>query len=924
MANSKNDWEDIELDDWEDVSEKQIQPTVSEEMGAAEAALTGFGQGASFGLTPIVAGLSGAAGEVVEDIGDVLGLTEDAKLREKGFEIEDEYKGLQGLLDAYYAQRDRQIQQEQKAMEDQPVATLAGGVAGGVATMGGLAKAPTSIAKFLPKAESLKGLSAVQKAGVAAREGAKAGALAGFGAGESKLAEGEVLEALGETAATGAGGALFGAGISGLGSGLGATTKAIKDIPLIKNIQLGYTAGKKGIDIADDNQISEFVRSTTSDIRKEIAKRFKGANKKALLQEADEIGIRVSAGETIEEVIDDIKKQGAFGKEAQKELNRFVQDLKALSNKVDPDLQKAVKQVEKSSAKSINKILRQGGDIKTRTEFETPLEDITPFPETKGRVVGVEDRIKLPTGDEKKLITQAAIEEPIVPLKQYDLENMTLSELDDLTSKIGTRAFEGKEEAIIPYAKKLYAGLRELGNDALNDSSLPERNKKLKALFDGLESLGIKPKDFFSSREVVMDEVKNKIQQKLTASPLSASDNKMQNFLKYLGRADEELAESIKKQSEFTSDIAKFVRQSEGEGSVSLKAAVGPVQKVFAKIGNIVGLGAKSSKEAKQQAIDYLKGLTPKDVQIMASELSKKYGEKASPYINQLNTALNAPNQRKTALLYSAYQQPAFRKMLETVGKEALSINEARAEEMPEQGEQSESNSSLGVSDSAISEPKKKVENKTPGIDLEFLGKREGYSTEGYIPVKGKGSNYTSSSGSGSIAGVSGVTIAGGLDLGQRKNLDDLDIPDSIKEKLSPYLNLKKEKALDKLRKVPLNLTKEEAKLVKEATEESYYNQVRDHFNSRNKNARSFESLPDPVKTALYSLYYNQGSLGPKTIEKASNDDDYTDLIEEFRNYYTKGSKADKGFQGERRKIEADYMENMLKKFSKYKNYNRS
>lgn len=658
------------------VSEDQeIIKQEPEEMGAAEAALTGFGQGASFGLTPIIAGATGAASEVVEDIGDVLGLTDDSELEDQGFEVSDDYKGLQGLVDAYYAQRDRQINQEKQAFEDQPLATLGGNIAGGMSSMGGAAKATGSLAKLLPKAESVKGLSALQKAGVATREGAKAGGLAGFGAGEGKLAEGEIGEILKETGGTAAGGAIFGGGLSLGGSAIKGASKLVKETPFAKNLGLGYEAGKRGINISDDTQITDFVRKTTSDIRDSISKNFKGSSKKEILEQADELGIRVATGESVDDIINDIKSSGAFGKKSQKELSQFVEDLRMLSKNVDPDLEKAMKKVESGAAKKINKIQREGGDISSRTEFDTPFDEISPLPENKGRVIGVEDNIRM-GDDQKKVLTQASILEGEVPLKQYDLNEMKLSELDEIISKVGSRAYDGSDDAAVPYAKRLYANLRELSNDAFNDSSLPEKNKKLKALFDGLESLGIKPKEFFSSREVVQDAVENKIQQKLIASPLSTSDNKMKNFLKYLARADEDLARNITKESDFASDIAKFAKQSEGEGSVSLKAAAGPVQKILAKAGNIVGTGVKGVTEGKKEILDRLKEVTPDQLQELSDSLTQVYGEKAAPFINQLTSAVNSEGKRKNALMYGIYQQPAFRKMLERTGRSLLDENE--------------------------------------------------------------------------------------------------------------------------------------------------------------------------------------------------------------------------------------------------------
>ena len=298
---------------------------------------------------------------------------------------------------------------------------------------------------------------------------------------------------------------------------------------------------------------------------------------------------------------------------------------------------------------------------------------------------------------------------------------------------------------------------------------------------------------------------------------------------------------------------------------------------------------------------------------------------------------------RKKAKINFVMQTPGYRSVEKSIDNYMKSIIESffgedgqdNKEMQGVQNEEDNTNSTMPDNTPGI-ESKKKVENTrepssvveevsstAPGVDLDFLGRREGYSTEGYIPVEGKGKNYTSNSGSGTIAGKSGVTIANGLDLGQRNNLDDIDVSDNIKEKLTPYLEKKKQDALDELRKNPLVLTEDESKELSEAVERSYYNQVKNKFN-KNKNGRDFETLPNAVKTALYSLYYNQGSIGPKALEAASNDDNYDDLIKEFRNYYKKGSKADKESAGDRRRIEADYMEKMLKDYKKYKDYNKA
>lgn len=692
MADNFFDEQDIVQDDFfdsEDVFEEQpeaIQEAQEpEEMGVGEAALTGFGQGASFGLSPIISGIIGAGTEAVEDVADVAGLTTDSDLRDQGFEVEDDYKGLDGLMQAYYDMRDRQKAQEEKAFEDQTIATIAGNIPGSIASTiatGGLAgagKAGQVASKILPKAENLKDAALATKIGVGAREGMKAGALSGFGQGEGKLLE-DPSEVLEETASTAAGGGALGGLLPVLGAGAKKSMDFVKGSPLAKNIGLGYKAGKEGIDIADDDQVVDYISGVTKDIRNSIAENFKGSSKKELLEQADEIGIRLQAGEAIDDIINDIKETGAFGAKSQKELSQFVDDLRNLSIDENVAREKVAERIERGAAKKINQQMEKGGKLVGNENFEKEIGDVLNKPDIDGELLGTKNKMEFLGKDgkpyTKDLLNQSDFVENQVPLKKYDLDNLKVSEADEILRKIGERAYGTQDDAAVPYAKELYGKLRELSNDAMQSSSLPEKNKKLKALFDGLESLGIKPKDFFSKQEVIRDQVEKKIQQKLTASPLSAGDSDMKNFLKYLSRADDALSEDISQKSKFASDLSKFVRQSEGEGSVSLKAAAGPVQKILAKGGNVAGAGVKSTqefaKDASRKIYNKMIDMTPDDAVKFGEELASEFGDKATPYINQLVKAAGSPEQRRNALMYGIYQQPAFRKMLERVGRSMI------------------------------------------------------------------------------------------------------------------------------------------------------------------------------------------------------------------------------------------------------------
>ena len=93
-------------------------------------------------------------------------------------------------------------------------------------------------------------------------------------------------------------------------------------------------------------------------------------------------------------------------------------------------------------------------------------------------------------------------------------------------------------------------------------------------------------------------------------------------------------------------------------------------------------------------------------------------------------------------------------------------------------------------------------------IDWDFIAKREGNKLKGYVP------DPTGSD--------SGVTIASGFDLGARGLSDLAGLPDSIIEKLKPFLGFKGAEA-DEIAS-NLTITNDEAKVIndfskKEATE---------------------------------------------------------------------------------------------------------
>jgi hypothetical protein len=121
----------------------------------------------------------------------------------------------------------------------------------------------------------------------------------------------------------------------------------------------------------------------------------------------------------------------------------------------------------------------------------------------------------------------------------------------------------------------------------------------------------------------------------------------------------------------------------------------------------------------------------------------------------------------------------------------------------------------------------------------------------------------------------SGVTIATGIDLGQRSgsDIDKLDITDDLKKKLKPYCLKTGKDATDLLAKSPLSITADEASALTKAVKGPMldalikeYDAAVDKANAADHCARvHFAELPGSVQTALASAQFQYNSLSSRT-----------------------------------------------------------
>src|SRR5665213_2604813 len=95
-----------------------------------------------------------------------------------------------------------------------------------------------------------------------------------------------------------------------------------------------------------------------------------------------------------------------------------------------------------------------------------------------------------------------------------------------------------------------------------------------------------------------------------------------------------------------------------------------------------------------------------------------------------------------------------------------------------------------------------RTNNMPNNIDWNFIAKQEGRAIlHGYVPQR-----------DGQAIGASGVTIASGFDLGQHDadELSNLNLSDDLIQKLTPYLGLRKQDAIDYLTSNPLEISQME------------------------------------------------------------------------------------------------------------------
>jgi hypothetical protein len=418
---------DEEMQKLEQPQKQEPQQVASErEIGMGEAALKGA-QG-SLLVDEIVAGLSGAAGQAYGNI-------EQGKLPK-----------MQELIDAYYEARAGQKAEKEAAFEQQPVASIVGGVGGGLLTaplLGGVAvaQAPTVMGRIRQ----------------AALTGAKFGAATGALQGEAKLTEGvEGLKQLGKETATGA---LVGAGTGAALSGtveLGKKAAGIAKEIIPESIAARYQYGKKTGKMATVEDLDQEIRKASENIFDTVKNKLDeyGVQKQQAIKLADEAGERISMGEDVRKVIDSLGNKALTPSNKQE-----IESFKNLLRKEylgEVDFRELTKQLSQKPGKFTASELISSPDFDINRLTVKEADDLLP-------------QIYQLTEDKNPIISQKA--------KQL---------YGSLRTKVGefggiSEAKEGLEAIYKPIAKNLNVDVAELNspNKFIRDQAVADLEKKL-------------------------------------------------------------------------------------------------------------------------------------------------------------------------------------------------------------------------------------------------------------------------------------------------------------------------------------------------------------------------------------------------------------------------------------------------------------
>lgn len=465
------DTEPIELDvpKYEDTEE------IVDGISKVDSAIEGGRHGVSMGTSDEIGGLVGAGLDKTQQLLNALGLADkspsqvNTELAKQGVTGD---VGPEDLLSTYRQYRDEERSKMDAAQRTNPGSFLGGSIAGGLAST---LFVPGAISA--PLGQAAKNASLLTKVGTGAANALPMGLIAGLGAGESDLTDGDVSGAVGDTLiggalAAGTGGAipLVSAGAKGAIPLVGAGAKGAKNLIgkiIPDEVKGAYELGKQGINVVGQ----EFYDATTGKVRSIVDKVSDVLGKKVKGQHdllADEVAKKeatsakeiASLDNQILNVEKDVKSAVSRGQEraAVQSSKDIVQQQKnelAIAEKV----QSRIAQLRKRLGKNYDRI-------------DKAAEKLDIVPDSNGVVKNLIDDITMNSemGDQKV----ASLTKEMLNYADAKTPQATQQLKDRLT-----KLFNHENRAVSSAAKKAYADLRNSYLQAFNDAGYDSLANKL-------------------------------------------------------------------------------------------------------------------------------------------------------------------------------------------------------------------------------------------------------------------------------------------------------------------------------------------------------------------------------------------------------------------------------------------------------------
>lgn len=654
----KDSSEDQEYD-FSGIDDITNQEDTDPESRTGEAFLSGFGSGATASFSDE---LGGAIGAGLESAASYIPGTDayearkiDEQLREQGFS--GDLQDKQSLLDKYQESRDY-IRDYQKGLQEQhPIASGVGEFTGGLAT-----------APLIPGGAA-KGAGTMAKIATGAKQGLVGGAMYGAGASEAEVLEGDVAGLLRDTAEAGVGSALVGGALPAAG---GLIKGGAKLIPGLKSASAGYGYGKEGKLLTETN-VSEDIKKLSNKIYNGIRTRLKkyGLSKEKGLEFADEVGVKVDAGKTIDEALQEAIEERAslVGDEARADTDKWIKILKEMSGEESRTMAKVREAAEKHRAKAvIKKPNAEIGDVETFTQDNRvgAKYDVTKLDPKTRRLVDKPEGVQI--GEE---LTDTR-----------DVRNLSIEGLEKLIKDFRSSMFK-TERAATPEARKLQAQLYSLREDALSNLSpdlkksqarklakLRNDYKRLSKLMEAREDLGV-DKILSGSSDADAARKVDKIRE-LIGQSSDASKYKKDRVYGALKKVDRKFGTEIESRGQQLEDL-KDILGMEDIRTQNIKGLAGAASALVGKGANIAGMArygagkaATAGKDVLLKPYELIKKYGPQQLTDLAESMERAGGAGAE-YANQLRKAAMGDGKTKTAILHGLYQQPGFRETMKRV-----------------------------------------------------------------------------------------------------------------------------------------------------------------------------------------------------------------------------------------------------------------